>query len=168
MHNSHLKVAIIGAGPARFVVTRHLSESPDLQVTVFEVKNDIGGLWVHDEKKLSWPPFRFSEIQRSFLPILRQLSPSIDTYFQSNLPIFMAAFKDFSHPEPEKDFPLYFNAAQQKKNLDAYADKFDLRKHVKFNTLVKSMRLYKNLSAEEQARAPEKRKFIIKTTAPTD
>jgi len=168
MHNSHTKVAIIGAGPSGLVGTRHLSESPNLQVTVFEVKDDIGGLWVYDEKNEADPRFDSQKAKDPYYQFYGNYHPSMYTYLQSNLPYFMAAFKDFSHPELAKDFPLYFNVAQQKKYLDAYADKFNLRKHVKFNTLVKSVRLYKNLAAEEQAKAPEQRKFIIKTTTTTN
>ena len=39
-------VAIIGAGPSGLSAARHLKDVPGIKkLTVFEAKNDIGGLW---------------------------------------------------------------------------------------------------------------------------
>jgi len=165
MHNSHLKVAIIGAGPAGLVATRHLSESPNLQVTVFEVKDDIGGLWCYDEKNEADPHFDSHKSKDPYYQFYGNYHASMYPHLQSNLPYFMDAFKDLIHPELDENFPIYFNIAQQKNYLDAYAAKFDLRKLVEFNTLVKSIRLYQNLSSEDQAKAPEQRRFIVQTSS---
>ena len=163
MQNHHLKLAIIGAGPAGLVSTRHLSQSPNLQITVFEANKDIGGLWVYDERTDADPKFDSQKTQDPYYKLNGGYHSSMYTYLQSNLPYFYDAFKDLAHPDVDPNFPMYFNIHQQKQYLDAYAEKFGLRKYIQLNTLVQSVRLYENLTPEEQSKAPEQRKFLVQT-----
>lgn len=81
----------------------------------------------------------------------------------TNLPYFFMEYKDLSMVEIEKDLPIFINVDQYKIYLDAYAEKFNLRNVTQFNTLVKSVRLYKNLSENDKSNVIDKRKFLVKT-----
>jgi len=67
----------------------------------------------------------------------------------------------------EKDIPSFVKHSQHKKYLDAYAEKFELRKYIQLNTLVKSVRLSKHLSSEEKSQMGVSRKFIVEAMRTT-
>ena len=51
------RVCIIGAGPRGLVTCRHLSQMKNLEVVVFESKEEVGGLWFYQEANTVDPKF---------------------------------------------------------------------------------------------------------------
>lgn len=48
-------VCIVGGGPVGLSMLRRVLESPSLSGTVFEQKDDVGGVWYYNGEK-SFPP----------------------------------------------------------------------------------------------------------------
>lgn len=162
------KVCIIGAGPCGLVAARHLSESPDTQVTVFEADSKVGGMWNLDERNEVEPQHHDSKAQDAYYQFNGYFHGSIYPHLQANLPYQLMSFKDLSHEDIEHNLPSFIKHSQHQKYLNAYADKFDLRKYIQLNTLVKSVRLHKNLSSEEQSHVLHPRKFFVETARTTE
>jgi len=158
------KICIVGAGPSGIMAARHLSEIPNTEITVFEAGNDIGGLWNYNEKNASDLKYDPDKRKDLYYHLHKHFHGSLYPYLMTNVPYFFMSHKDFSHVDLHPDIPLFINIAQHKEYLDAYITRFDLRHCFNLNTLVQSVRLYKNLSPEEKAQATtEERKFVIKT-----
>lgn len=163
MAQSIQKVCIIGAGPNGLMTARHVSECPNTDVTIFESNSEVGGLWIYDEKNEADPKFEAEKKNDTYYQLNNYFHASLYPYLQSNLPYFFMAFKDLSHADVIPDVPVFIDIAQHKTYLNAYADKFDLKNKIVFSTLVKSVRLYDNLSPEIQDGILEKRKFVVTT-----
>jgi cation diffusion facilitator CzcD-associated flavoprotein CzcO len=106
-------VAIIGAGPSGLAAAKFGLEA-GFHVTVFEASDRIGGQW-HTTAPHSgvWPGMH------------------------TNTSRAMTAFSDLPAP-PEH--PLHPAAEQVHAYLEAYADRFDLLEHVRFETRVREVR----------------------------
>ena len=127
------KVAIIGAGPSGIVSARHLKEVAD--ITIYESKSELGGLWLYNDFSERNNP----DIQSDqFYKLYGCMHESIYYDLISNLPKQYMTFKDFPHDEsapyllPRDDFQKY---------LLNYADHFDIRKYIKFNTTVTDLKV---------------------------
>jgi cation diffusion facilitator CzcD-associated flavoprotein CzcO len=103
------RYCIIGAGPSGLAAARALSEAK-LDFDVFERHSDVGGIW--DAAAANTPIYESAHF--------------ISSRTQS-------AFDDFPMPAEYPDYPSW------KQILDyirAFADRFDLRKHIRFGTSV--------------------------------
>jgi len=158
------RVCIIGAGPRGLVTARHLSEVKDLEIVVFESKEDVGGMWLYKEVNAADPKFDKEKQLDNYYHLYKCFHSSMYESLVTNLPYFFMEYKDLSMIEVEKDLPIFINVDQYKIYLDAYAEKFKLRRMIQFNTLVKSVRLSKNLSQSEKEKINDNRKFVVKTT----
>lgn len=49
--SSKKKVCIVGGGPSGLVTLRRVLDSPELTGTIFEQKDDVGGLWNYKGQK---------------------------------------------------------------------------------------------------------------------
>ena len=112
IHVKVRKVAVIGAGWTGVYAAKWLLQS-GLEVRVFERKEHLGGLWKYDKNK----PGGVCE----------------ETYASSSKFYMHAA--DF--PMKTSVFPTH---QEIYKFINDYADKFEVREHVSFNTSVKSVR----------------------------
>jgi thioredoxin reductase len=157
------KVCIIGAGPRGLVTARHLSAVSNLDITIFEAKEDIGGLWFFKPKNSDADVPDSSPVQDNYCRLYGCQNDSMYETLITNLPYFFMEFKDLGMRDVDPDLPLFISIVQYKRYLDAYAEKFDLRKYVKFNNLIKSVRLNKNLSQEERHKISTEKKFVVKT-----
>ena len=102
-----LDVAVVGAGPAGLCLARRLADT-DADFRVFERAADVGGIWDIDAPG----------------------SPMYESaHFISSKTL--SGFPDFPMPE---DYPDYPNHRQILVYIRSYADRFDLRRHVEFNT----------------------------------
>ncbi|XP_068508275.1 flavin-containing monooxygenase 5 isoform X1 [Syngnathus scovelli] len=111
------KVAVIGAGPSGLGAIKSCLEE-DLQPTCFESSDDLGGLWKFKE---------VSEPNRA--SIYRSLTINISKE--------MMCYSDFPIPA---DFPNYMHHSKILKYFRMYADHFKLLQHIRFQTLVKSVK----------------------------
>lgn len=105
------KLAIIGAGRAGLVSAKYALEH-ELEPTIFEQTNQIGGLWSRENGTHIWEGL-FSNISK-----------------------YTMMFHD--HPWPEKT-PIYAEAKEVQEYLISYAKKFDLIKHIHLNVKVEKV-----------------------------
>ena len=108
------RVALVGAGPVGLMALKNLTED-GFDVTSFEKRAYVGGLW--------------NSANDSYISV------TSNTIFNSSR--FVSAITDFPFPEHHDDFP---SAPQLVEYLNAYADRFDLRKHIRLSTEVVSVR----------------------------
>ncbi|MGI4801135.1 MAG: flavin-containing monooxygenase, partial [Janthinobacterium lividum] len=108
-------VAVIGAGAAGLSAAKHLIDA-GCDVTVFELGSQIGGLWVYENDN--------------------GLSPAYAS-LHLNSENRVTAYKDFPFPE---EAPLYPDHQAVAQYLQAYADRFDLRRLIRFGARVMSVR----------------------------
>lgn len=105
------KAAVIGAGAAGLCAAKHLL-AKGMAVVVYEWGTRIGGLWVYENDN------------------------GLSGAYQSlhvNSENKVTAYKDFPFPESA---PIYPDHAQMAQYLVDYAERFDLRRHIRFNSRV--------------------------------
>ncbi|KAI2602554.1 FAD/NAD(P)-binding domain-containing protein [Hypoxylon sp. NC1633] len=107
----HIKIAVIGLGPAGLTALKNLREE-GFDAIALERRNQIGGLW------------SFS----SDTTVTSALSGTV-----CNVSKFVSSFSDYPIP---KDYPAYPTSTQIAYYFNSYASKFNLRRHIRFNTTV--------------------------------
>ncbi|XP_017124354.1 senecionine N-oxygenase [Drosophila elegans] len=113
-----ISVCIIGAGTAGICCARHSIEN-GFQTTVFELSDRIGGTWVYNE---ATGVVNGIDVHSSMYKNLR-----------TNLPKEVMGFPDF---EIGQNAVSYVRSDEICDFLNNYADHFELKKHIKFNTYV--------------------------------
>lgn len=108
-------VAVLGAGMCGLKTIKELLDA-NIEVTAFELSEDIGGIW------------RFTENEDESISSSVYRSTRINTLRIGN------SFTDF--PIPEGDFPVSMTHYDMMRYFRAYAEEFGLCKHIKFNTKV--------------------------------
>jgi len=112
-----MRVAVIGAGVSGLCTAKALKDR-GIEHTVFEASDDVGGNWYFGNPNGRSSAYRSLHIDTS----KHQLS-----------------FRDFPMPEDYPDFPHH---TQIKEYLEAYAEAFDLKRHIEFeNGVVEARRL---------------------------
>lgn len=106
------KVCVIGAGPSGITAAKNLLDE-GLEVTVYDLGEEVGGNWVFSEKTGHSSVFETTHLISS-----RTLSQ----------------YADFPMPEDYPDYPSHRQLAAY---FQAYARHFDLYNVIQFNTLVK-------------------------------
>ncbi len=105
------RVAVIGAGAAGLCAARHLL-ARGVEVVVYEVGSQVGGLWVYDNDS--------------------GLSPAYAS-LHLNSEARVTAYQDFPFPEGG---PLYPDHRQVHRYLASYADTFGVTPHIRFRSRV--------------------------------
>jgi cation diffusion facilitator CzcD-associated flavoprotein CzcO len=105
------RIAVIGAGAAGLCAAKHLLGLGH-GVVVFELGSHIGGLWVYQDDNGRSPAYRSLHI---------------------NSEARVTAYRDFPLPEDSALFPSH---EQIRAYLEAYADRFDVRRRIRFNSEV--------------------------------
>jgi len=154
------RVCVIGAGPRGLVVARHLSSLKDVEVVVFEAQDKVGGMWLRSNTQTTQQDLSLVD---NFKELYGHHHGSIYETLTTNLPYFFMEYKDLGMLDVDKETPLILNMGHYQKYLEAYANKFDLKKLIQFHTVVKSVRLYNNLSEEEKSKVGAAKKFVVKT-----
>ncbi|XP_033155872.1 senecionine N-oxygenase [Drosophila mauritiana] len=113
-----MSVCIIGAGTAGLCCARH-SIANGFETTVFELSDRIGGTWVYNE---ATGVVNGIDVHSSMYKNLR-----------TNLPKEVMGFPDFEIGENKAS---YVRSDEICDFLNQYADHFDLKKHIKFNSYV--------------------------------
>lgn len=130
------KVAIIGAGPAGILWIKHWKDVAD--VTCFESKSDIGGIWRYTDIT----EYNHPDLQNdSFYNLYGCLHSSMYFDLWTNLPKYLMTFKDFPHDEAT---PHIISHSKFLEYLNAYWDQFDLKKNIKFDQTVTSVTINKD------------------------
>lgn len=114
-----MHVAIIGAGAAGLASARHVIGS-GFTCDVFEMAPALGGTW-HYTDDVGTDSYGF--------PVYSAMYKGLRT----NLPKEIMGFPDFPIPEQNKS---YLTQAEVFDFLNLYADHFNLRSSIKFNTMV--------------------------------
>ena len=109
-----LRVAVIGAGAAGLCAAKYLL-ARGVEVVIYEIGSNIGGLWVYENDN--------------------GLSPAYQS-LHLNSEVGITAYKDFAFPA---DGPLYPDHEGVRRYLEAYADRFELRQHIRFHSRVTSV-----------------------------
>lgn len=113
------RVVVIGAGPLGLMAIKNLLEEGFDDVTCFEARPYVGGLWNYSDGDSSSSS---------------GLSVSEDTVFNSSR--FRSAISDFPFPGDTDDYPTW---RQMWRYLEAYADRFGLRPHIRLRTRVTAL-----------------------------
>ncbi|KJZ77651.1 hypothetical protein HIM_02828 [Hirsutella minnesotensis 3608] len=107
----HIRVAIIGLGPAGLTALKSLREE-GFDAVAFERRSEIGGVWAYSTNTT------FTSVTRETV---------------SNISKFVSGFSDFPIP---KGYPPYLSGAQVAEYFQSYAKNFDLERHIHFDTTV--------------------------------
>uniref|UniRef100_A0A667YH21 Flavin-containing monooxygenase n=1 Tax=Myripristis murdjan TaxID=586833 RepID=A0A667YH21_9TELE len=121
------RVAVVGAGISGLVCIKVCLDE-GLEPVCFERSDDIGGLWKFKES----PEPGFSGIYRSLV---------------TNTSKEMMCFSDFPMPA---DYPNYMHHSQLLRYFRLYAEHFDLKRHINFQTTVRSVRQRPDFSTTGQ------------------
>ena len=105
------RVAVVGAGAAGLCVAKYLL-ARGVEVVVHELGSQVGGLWVYQNDSGLGPAYQSLHL---------------------NSEARVTAYKDFPFPD---DGPLYPDHAQVHAYLTAYAERFDLLRHIRFRSRV--------------------------------
>ena len=105
------RVAVIGAGAAGLCAAKNLL-ARGAEVVVYELGSCIGGLWVYDNDSGLAPAYRSLHL---------------------NSEARVTAYKDFPFPA---DAPLYPDHVEVRRYLEAYAQRFDIVRHIRFRSKV--------------------------------
>ena len=105
------RVAVIGAGAAGLCAAKTLL-ARGVEVVVYEIGTCIGGLWVFDNDSGLAPAYKSLHL---------------------NSEARVTEYKDFPFPPGS---PLYPDHAQVRRYLEAYAERFDVKRHIRFRSKV--------------------------------
>lgn len=126
---------MVGAGAAGLCAVRHFARDSNYLVTAYEQTGDIGGTWIYNER---------TGLDEHGLPIHSSMYRDLRT----NLPARIMNFPDFTRMTAEE--PCCVTHEEVLGYLRNYADHFDLRKYIQFNTQVEDVRVQSDTGAGEQ------------------
>lgn len=108
---AHKRFAVIGAGAGGLCAAKHLL-ALNIDVTIFEIGTRIGGLWCYENDSGRSPAYKSLRI---------------------NSENRVSSFTDFPFPEGTQ---LYPGTQEMEAYFNGYADRFDLRRRIRFNSRV--------------------------------
>ncbi|XP_078527609.1 uncharacterized protein LOC144799878 [Lissotriton helveticus] len=134
MANRKLQVGVIGAGAAGLCAARHILAQPAVFAApvVFESSDRIGGTWVYNEK---------TGTSDDGLPIHSSMYRALKT----NLPKEIMAYPDYPFPP---NLPSFLHHSQVLAYLESYADRFKVKEHIQFHTMVEQVMPISKLEGE--------------------
>ncbi|XP_075793155.1 flavin-containing monooxygenase 5 isoform X3 [Pelodiscus sinensis] len=121
------RVAVIGAGASGLTALKCCLDE-GLQATCFERSEDIGGLWRFQERDTDWKASIYKSV-------------TINTSKE------MMGYSDFPIPE---DYPNYMHNSKVMEYFKMYTRRFDLLRHIRFQTSVLSVRKCSDFSTTGQ------------------
>ncbi|KAJ3962408.1 hypothetical protein N0V92_000885 [Colletotrichum tropicale] len=125
-------VAVIGTGMIGLVAMKNLIEQ-GLQVTAIEQNEFIGGNWHLSPRKGQTTALPWTSFNTSKQTVRIAFPDSCLTAVSASLQGHQCHYTDFPFP---KDVPTHPPAKDVERYLEAYADNFDLKRHVQFSTKV--------------------------------
>ncbi|WVF66927.1 hypothetical protein IAT40_001670 [Kwoniella sp. CBS 6097] len=163
------RVAVIGAGVSGLAAIQQLVEAfqrdnvkdeLELDLVVFESKNEVGGVWLTDDRpkksvRTQLPSTNGSSTTctqndnvYSYPPEWENPSPMYEG-LRTNLAHDLMSFRGFPFPE---DTPLFPDQPKVQAYLEAFADKYNLRQNIRFNTRVERVYLTPNQAPTAKGR----------------
>ncbi|EAL62475.1 flavin-containing monooxygenase [Dictyostelium discoideum AX4] len=121
---SNKKVAVIGAGLSGLCFSKYINQIGDLEPTIFEKTNDIGGAWSNSSNRKSWDSLKLNT---------NQLSMSFSDFLFKN-----------QFPNKEEIFPSNKTFYEY---LKSFVENFELINYIKFNSNV--IKIEKNVVVDE-------------------
>ncbi|TIB97765.1 FAD/NAD(P)-binding domain-containing protein [Wallemia mellicola] len=144
--NTAPRVAIIGAGQGGLVSANEVKKRvPDAEIVVFEVRNNVGGVWnLGDTPKnyeIRFDDFgqahaatSFSHYSEGVVDVKEEVPPSaIYGSLRTNLPTELMSFRNDEHLESTHRFPSHTEIL---KYLERFAKKYGLTKLIQLGTRV--------------------------------
>ncbi|KAF7799806.1 hypothetical protein EIP86_011048 [Pleurotus ostreatoroseus] len=132
-------ICIIGAGPAGLGALKVIKEYPEYKkglwkAVAFEAREAIGGIWCVTSLSIFYPMLNLSRVPAppTGNPPLTALYDSLTT----NTATPLMAYPDFPFPPST---PLFPSAPVVLEYLRSYAAHFDLNKHIRLRTTVRSV-----------------------------
>ena len=126
------RVAVIGAGPAGLVALRHLSSKPKIYAPIaYEKSSVIGGMWNYSD----------ATVDKNGLPIHSSMYKNM----KINTATDLMQFKDFSFA---RHTPPICGHKEVLQYLENYANHFELKNFIQFETLVTEIKPY-HITKEE-------------------
>lgn len=126
------RFAVIGAGAAGLAAAKHLVQVGFEDVTVFEIGTQIGGLWCFGNDNGRSSAYRTLHI---------------------NTARNITRYSDFGFPPDVQTFPSHRDMHAY---FEAFAERFDLKRHIRFRSRVRSVRP----APDHEAAAP---RWIVET-----
>ncbi|XP_037049486.1 senecionine N-oxygenase-like isoform X1 [Bradysia coprophila] len=120
-------VAVIGAGTSGLCAAKHCLQQ-GFQVTVYEQNDTIGGIWYYTDD-VGKDKFGVA----IHTPMYQEL--------RSNLPFQVMEFPDHKYPENAISYPPHRDVLAF---IHSYADRFDLKRHIKLSHLTISVKPIEN------------------------
>ncbi|KAL4485423.1 hypothetical protein ABPG72_008291 [Tetrahymena utriculariae] len=148
-------VVIIGSGPCGILATKYLKENNN--VICIDNREDIGGQWHFDDYNEENHP---NLQQNSFFHHYGTLPSSLYENLQANIPKYLMTFKGF----PSKaEYQEFMKAEEFQQYLQDYCAYHNLKQYMLFKKFVSSVKLVKNLNADEKEKAAFTldKKFLI-------
>lgn len=130
------RVAVVGAGAAGICAAKHL-KSRGIEPVIFEIGSKIGGLWVYENDNGLSSAYKSLHV---------------------NSEAKVTAYEDFPFPPGS---PLYPDHAQMVAYFETYADHFELRPHIRFNTEVTQIRHDTGWTVKTKDGAPEEFDAVV-------
>ncbi|XP_028410089.1 flavin-containing monooxygenase FMO GS-OX-like 2 [Dendronephthya gigantea] len=117
------RVAVIGAGAAGLAMCRYLVNEPQIDFVAFEKANAVAGIWRYTKENGK------AINEHDITPMYKNL--------RTNLPKQVMAFPDLPFPN---ELPSFITNQDVVQYLDTYAECFGLKKYIKLNHLVTSVK----------------------------
>lgn len=144
MHREIKNIAVIGAGPCGIGATRALLDEKCFNITVFEQRSQLGGLWNHtaETEQHKVPSEDPNLVTEPFINESKDFTWPSAVYdtLDANIPVDMLAFSD---KPMDSQFPLFPTHYQVLSYLKEYGE---IVKHlIKFATQVLEVKQLENL-----------------------
>ncbi|MEM9325593.1 MAG: NAD(P)-binding domain-containing protein [Bacteroidota bacterium] len=109
-----MSVCVIGAGPSGIAAIKNLLDE-GVDVVAYDRNSDVGGNWIYSESESHSSVFETTHIISSKT---------------------LSQYEDFTFEDFEDGIPDYPSHDQLRRYFQAYAHRFDLYRHIEFNSLV--------------------------------
>jgi hypothetical protein len=149
-----MRIAVVGAGPAGMAMAKQVqdnSRGQGVEIVLFERRQEVGGIWQYEEPtqpgRFGWEhsdgsiseavekpaaPGRRMRLVCGDGKTWRVPGPMFDG-LRTNIPNDLMTFRDSPFPHDVHLFPARH---QVQTYLEEYATRHDLRRHIRFSTLV--------------------------------
>ncbi|KAL4447103.1 hypothetical protein ABPG74_013955 [Tetrahymena malaccensis] len=159
---SKKSVIVIGAGPLGIQSVRYLQQESDLNTICFEAKNNLGGMWYLD---------KYDQLDKN-VDISKNAFIRDNGYVQSslyeNLKLNSVKMQNMYKGYPiSPEFHEYMKQYEFLQYMRGFADKYNLKDFISFETYVNYVRLVENMTQSEKEKIPLNltKKFLVEVVS---